>query len=497
MAQLIVASYLSVLTLLMLYCLHRLYLVWLYLRTRRLPAPRPPRPAIWPMVTVQLPVYNERYVVERLIRAVAALDYPIDRLEVQVLDDSTDETTAIAARCIRALSATGIAITLLHRTRRTGYKAGALAAGLRLARGGLIAVFDADFLPPPDFLKRTVPHFNDPGLGMVQTRWGHVNRDYSVLTQLQATLLDAHFTLEHTARNRSGRFFNFNGTAGVWRRACIETSGGWLQRTLTEDLDLSYRAQLAGWRFLFLPEMVTPAEIPVDITAFKTQQHRWAKGGIETARLLLPTIVSSRLPLRIKIDAAFHLSANGNYLLVLALALLTYPALLVRIQHGWSNLLYADLLCFICSALPLGLFYTIALRDSHRRVSHAIWQLPLLMGLGIGLSVNNGLAVIEALRRHRSGFNRTPKFHICTAADTWKHKHYRSAAGLPVTALELFMAAYFGSAIIFALLFGVYTSLPFLLLFGSGYLYVAVTTLAHACQRRGSAATDQSIMEAA
>ncbi|MCA9493397.1 MAG: glycosyltransferase, partial [Myxococcales bacterium] len=272
----VMIAYLAVLSLLSVNGLHRLWMVIAFWRRR--PSIAPPDPAEWPVVTVQLPVFNERYVVERLIRAVAALDWPRDRLEIQVLDDSTDDTTELSARLVDELRAQGHDIQLVHRTDRTGFKAGALAAGLAVAKGDLVAVFDADFVPTPDFLRRLVPWFADPGVGMVQARWGHLNAEQDWLTAAQATLLDGHFVIEHTARNASGRWFNFNGTAGIWRRQAIVDGGGWQHDTLTEDLDLSYRSQLAGWRFLYLPEVVAPAELPPDMRAFKAQQHRWAKG---------------------------------------------------------------------------------------------------------------------------------------------------------------------------------------------------------------------------
>ena len=283
----VLALYYLVLSVLALYGMHRLVLLAIFFWTRRRNPERPPDPDLWPRVTVQLPIFNERYVATRLIDAVCALDYPRDRLEIQVLDDSTDDTRERVAACVERQRRLGFDIRHLHRTDRTGYKAGALAAGCAEARGDLLAIFDADFVPPTDFLLRTVPYFADQEIGVVQARWEHVNRDYSLLTQAQAIFLDAHFRIEHQARNRGGNFFNFNGTAGLWRRQAIDDAGGWQHDTLTEDLDLSYRAQLAGWRFLFLPDVVAPAELPVDANAFKRQQFRWAKGSVQTARKLL------------------------------------------------------------------------------------------------------------------------------------------------------------------------------------------------------------------
>jgi cellulose synthase/poly-beta-1,6-N-acetylglucosamine synthase-like glycosyltransferase len=316
---------------------------------------------------------------------------------------------------------------------------------------------------------------------MVQTRWGHVNRGYSLLTRLQATLLDAHFMLEHTARNRSGRFFNFNGTAGVWRKSCIEDAGGWQHDTLTEDLDLSYRAQLKGWTFMYLPDTVTPAEIPVDMNSFKGQQHRWAKGGIETSRKLLPRILAGKQPLRVKVESFFHLTGNFNYLLVVALALLTYPALVIRIERGWTHLAACDLICFIAAGLPIGLYYCIASYEVKKNWLATFACLPLLMGLGIGLCINNGRGVFEALTGCRSAFIRTPKFKIESSHDTWRFKKYRGLTERFQVCLEIGLGIYFIGAILFAVHSGVYASVPFLSLFCLGFLYVGSISLYQLC----------------
>src|SRR6187397_233344 len=295
----------------------------------RIPVPNGTMASL-PVVTIQLPIYNEMYVADRLIDVVCQLDYPRELLEIQVLDDSTDETRSVAERAVRRNAAQGVDIKYLHRVDRTGYKAGALEAGLTVATGQYIAIFDADFIPTVDFLKRTIPFFADPKIAMVQARWGHINQDYSLLTKVQSILLDAHFVLEHGGRNRSGHFFNFNGTAGIWRRDAIVDAGGWQHDTLTEDLDLSYRAQLRGWRFVFLPDLVVPAELPVEMNAFKSQQHRWAKGSIQTCRKLLPRTLTADIPLGVKAEAFFHLTANFNYLLMIVLSILMFPAMIVR-----------------------------------------------------------------------------------------------------------------------------------------------------------------------
>src|SRR3989440_8141673 len=318
--------YLSVLIGLSAYGIHRYFIIYLYLKNRkRMPVPAGHFEKL-PKVTVQLPIFNEVYVVERLLRSVSELDYPRDLLQIQVLDDSTDDTREITSACAAELRSRGFNVDLIHRVDRTGFKAGALAAGLEAAEGEFVCILDADFVPPPDLLKRTIHFFTDPKVGMIQTRWGHLNRGYSLLTRVQAMFLDGHLLLEQTARSRSGRFFNFNGTAGLWRRVCIEQAGGWQHDTLCEDLDLSYRAQLAGWRFIFLPDVVTPAELPVDMNGFKSQQHRWTKGSIQTCKKVLPTIWRSTLPLTIKMEATAHLTSNFAYLLLASLCVLLHPS---------------------------------------------------------------------------------------------------------------------------------------------------------------------------
>src|SRR5512135_3242642 len=353
----VVVAYALLLLVLSVYGSHRYAIAYLYYRHKyRLPTPRG-RFAELPRVTIQLPIFNEMYVTERLIAAVAKIDYPRDLLDAQVLDDSTDETTTIARACVHRFRDAGLDIVYIHRTNRKGFKAGALENGLATAKGEFVAVFDADFIPEADFLRRTVDFFTDPGIGMVQTRWGHLNRDYSVLTQAQAILLDGHFVIEHTARNRSGRFFNFNGTAGIWRREAITSGGGWQHDTLTEDLDLSYRAQLAGWRFLYLPDLVTQAEVPVEMNAFKSQQHRWAKGSIQTALKLLPLIRRSDVPKEVKKEAFFHLTANVGYLLMIPLTILVPITVVVRVSHGWYEVLLLDIPFFAAATFSVVMFY--------------------------------------------------------------------------------------------------------------------------------------------
>ncbi len=473
----IISTYCVILLMLIVYCLHRIHIMYLYAKHRTMSTHYQDLSSRRPRVTVQLPIYNEMYVVERLLNAAAALSYPRHLLEIQVLDDSTDETSLVAQKHVRAMQQKGLTVSYINRNKRSGFKAGALQHGMAMAQGELIAVFDADFIPHRNFLNDTVAFFSDTTVGMVQTRWGHINRDYSLLTRLQALFLDAHFILEHTARNRSGRFFNFNGTAGIWRKSCIESSGGWQFDTLTEDLDLSYRAQLKGWKCVFLPELITPGEIPVDINSFKSQQHRWAKGSIETACKLIQPIVRSSVPFRVKLEACFHLTSNMNYLFVIALSMCAYPALVTRISLGWHTLFWFDLICFIVSIIPICGYYITADRKTGHSIYHTILLLPFLLALGIGLSVNNGRAVCEALLRYKTSFSRTPKFNISQKIDSWKHKKYRPKTADLQTAVEIFFGLYFISAISYALQYNVYTAIPFLSLFACGFLFIGITSL--------------------
>jgi cellulose synthase/poly-beta-1,6-N-acetylglucosamine synthase-like glycosyltransferase len=476
--------YFGLLSVLSAYGMHRLWMAWLLWRSRRAPELPLPDPASAPFVTVQLPLFNERYVAERLVRSVAALRYPAGRLEVQVLDDSTDDTVEIVARVVADLVAAGADVKHVRRPTREGFKAGALAVGLEQARGGLIAVFDADFIPEPDFLERTVGQFADPEVGMVQVRWDHVNRDYSMLTRAQAVLLDGHFVVEHAARHGSGRFFNFNGTAGIWRREAIEDAGGWQHDTLTEDLDLSYRAQYAGWRFVYLDGVAVPAELPVDMAAFKSQQHRWAKGSIQTAKKLLPDLLDSALPRPVKVEALFHLTANGTYLLMCVLSLLMPLTLFVRIDRGWLGTFAVDMPMFLLATLSVCHFYAL----SQRRLGRSLWRqvahLPLVLALGVGMSLNNGRAVVEALLGRSTPFVRTPKYDIRQNGQAWHELRYVRVRWIQPT-LELLLGLWFVPAIALALAQGgrALLSLPFLVLFQFGFLYVSLASLGQSVRR--------------
>jgi cellulose synthase/poly-beta-1,6-N-acetylglucosamine synthase-like glycosyltransferase len=352
--------YFIVLIILAVYGLHRYWLVYDYYKYRKnVPGP-PPDVAQWPRVTVQLPIYNERYVIERLVEAVSRFDYPPELLDIQVLDDSTDETREVARACVERHAAHGIPISYIHRTNREGFKAGALENGLKTARGEFIAIFDADFIPESDFLRRTIPYFQNPKIGMAQTRWTYLNRDYSLLTQVETILLDGHFVVEHGARSRRGTFFNFNGTAGVWRCAAIDSAGGWEHDTLTEDTDLSYRAQLKGWKFLYLPDIECSSELPVDMNGFKAQQARWAKGLMQTAKKILPKVFRSNAPWHVKAEAFFHLTANISYPLMVLFSAMLLPAMIVRFYQGWFQMLLIDLPLFLASTCSISSFYLVA-----------------------------------------------------------------------------------------------------------------------------------------
>ncbi len=473
----VLALYFGVLALLTSYAAHRWYLLWLF-RRHRSDAPRPQarfeRP---PSLTVQVPLYNEMYVAARVIEAVAGFDWPHDLLDIQILDDSTDETSAIAASAVAAARARGIDIVHLRRRDRTGYKAGALAAGLETAKGEFVAVFDADFVPAPNFARALMDHFTDPRVGMVQARWGHLNRTGSLLTRAQSILLDGHFVVEHAARNRSGRFFNFNGTAGIWRRACIDDAGGWQHDTLTEDLDLSYRAQLNGWRFVFAGTTVAPAELPVEMGAFKSQQHRWAQGSVQTAVKLLPRILKSALPMRVKLESVFHLTANAGYLLMVALTILIGPAVWYRRGIGAKELALIDLPLIATSLVSIAVFYLVSQREAYGHWRDAVRYLPVLMVVGVGISINNTRAVVAGLIGGDSEFRRTPKYALAAGgAGTLATRRYRARRGFD-TWVELFLGLYFSVLVVAAIADDLWGAVPFLALFACGFSYTAMMVL--------------------
>ena len=489
--------YMSVLIGLSAYGIHRYVIIYLFLKHRK----RAVEPAghfdELPRVTMQLPIFNEVYVVERLLRSVSEIDYPKDRLHIQVLDDSTDDTKALTASCVAELQGRGFDVELIHRTDRTGFKAGALETGLASAQSDFVCILDADFVPKPDLLKRTIHFFTDPRVGMIQTRWGHLNRGYSLLTRVQAMFLDGHLLLEQTARSRSGRFFNFNGTAGLWRRSCIDEAGGWQHDTLTEDLDLSYRAQLAGWKFIFLPDVITPAELPVDMNGFKSQQHRWTKGSIQTCKKLLPTVWRCNLPFIIKLEATAHLTSNFAYLLLACLCVLLHPSA-GGPQATWVRTLLLDLPIFFTASVSVAVFYICAQRELHPRTwMKEILLLPALLALGVGLSINNARAVLEACFNHKSDFARTPKYGIERKSQPWRTCKYMPLKSLLPLA-EMAFGLYFTYFLWFAIQHGQYISVPFLAMFQIGFLYVSLSSFSQWMPRWtfGSERTDPATLPA-
>src|SRR3984885_9845393 len=470
--------YFVVLILLASYGIHRYILVYLYYKHRKKRTTDPPGHfSDLPRVTIQLPIFNERFVVERLLDAICRMNYPPDKLDIQVLDDSTDETQAVARRLVEQYAARGCPISYHHRSNREGYKAGALAEGMQTSKGEFITIFDADFVPSEDFLLRTIHHFTDSKIGMVQTRWTHINRHYSFLTEVEAILLDGHFVLEHSGRACSGVFFNFNGTAGVWRGAAIAEAGGWQHDTLTEDTDLSYRAQLKGWRFIYLQDVECPAELPVEMTAFKTQQARWAKGLIQTGKKILPRVLRSDAPLHTKIEAWYHLTANLSYPLMIMLSVLLLPAMIIRFYQGWFQMLYIDLPLFMASTFSISSFYLVSQRELFPRTwQRALLYLPLLMALGVGLTITNTKAVIEALIGKESAFARTPKYHVESKKDRVQGTKYRKRLGW-VPWVELLIGCYFALTVYYAVEIENYFTIPFLLLFVLGYWCTGLMSL--------------------
>jgi cellulose synthase/poly-beta-1,6-N-acetylglucosamine synthase-like glycosyltransferase len=498
----LVVSYMGILLAVAVYGVHRYVLVYLYLKHRH--NTYQPKGCFidLPNVTVQLPMYNEDMVAERIIRASCQIDYPLDKLEIQVLDDSTDHSAEIARKACEQWAAKGYPIRYIHRANREGYKAGALAAGLVEASGEFVAIFDADFLPPKDILRNCLDYFTDPKIGMVQVRWDHLNRDASLLTKSQAIFLDGHFVIEHTARNRSGRFMHFNGTAGVWRRQTIGDAGGWQHDTLTEDLDLSYRAQMRGWQFVYLPQYAAPAELPPEMIAFKQQAHRWTKGSMQTAIKLLPRILRSRqLPPRIKIEAFFHLTNTLVYPLMVLLTLLMYPTFFNVVSpfknDSWGQYIFSISL-FILATCSATTFFAFGQKELFGRVAgwRCVLYMPVLMGLGVGVCLNNARAVWEAIvgsmRRkadRRSGeFIRTRKYGVAgqiRATSSRERVFTFSRLALPI--VEIAFGCYMACCLWISVwyLCGLWPgqpmsglgTVPFLLIFAGGYLYVGFGSL--------------------
>jgi cellulose synthase/poly-beta-1,6-N-acetylglucosamine synthase-like glycosyltransferase len=438
----------------------------------------------FPPVTVQLPVYNEIYVVERLIKAACGIKYPKEKLEIQVLNDSTDETTTVVVKTVEEMVARGYDIKHIRRGNREGYKAGALREGLKTARGEFIAIFDADFVPREDFLLETMPYFlRDDKIGMVQTRWEHLNTEYSLLTRAQAMALDGHFVIEQVVRNRSGFFINFNGTGGIWRRACIVDAGNWHDDTLTEDLDLSYRAQLRGWRFKFLRDVTSPAELPSEINALKSQQFRWTKGAIETAKKILPLVWSSKLPLRIKLQSTFHLTNNLVFPFILLAGILNVPLVYVK-NHGGYETYFALMSIFVVAFIGSLLFYTFSQKEIYPDWRRRLFLFPLFMAGSMGFAVNNTKAVIEGLISKKREFVRTPKYAIEKKGDAWTNKKYVPTKLTFTSFIELVLALYCLFGVLSSLYFAEIAAVPFQLLFCLGFGFVSFLSFKHAWTAR-------------
>lgn len=503
--SLLVVLYVVILLMVATYGFHRYILLYLYRKYKHNTYTPSKNFAELPRITVQLPMYNEDLVAQRIINATCLIDYPLDKLEIQVLDDSTDHSAEIAKASVAEWAAKGYPITYVHRDNRVGYKAGALAEGMKQSTGDFIAIFDADFIPPKDILQNVVHYFSDDKIGMVQVRWDHLNRDASLLTKSQAIFLDGHFVIEHTARNRSGRFMHFNGTAGVWRRTCIEDGGGWEHDTLTEDLDLSYRCQMKGWQFVYLPQFCAPAELPPEMIGFKQQAHRWTKGSVQTAIKLLPKVLKSKhLSKGIKIEAFFHLTNTVVYPLMVILTVMMFPTFYGTLSplkpHSWSQYIFSASL-FVLATCSASTFFVFSQRELFGKEAgwRSLLYMPVLMGLGVGISLNNAKAVLEAIwgaiRKKPSEFVRTPKYGVTGKArqSYARGKQENSAPRVPqfltlkrlaLPIVEIAFGCYMASCIWISVwyLCGLWpdqpksgiASLPFLLIFAGGYFYVGV-----------------------
>ena len=491
MELLLLIIYGLALTFIFFYSLIQINLTIGYLKSRRGEKGKESQPPlaagnedVFPFVTIQLPVYNEKYVAARLIDSIAGLTYPREKLEIQVLDDSTDETTEIIAARVEEYLAGGYRIHHVRRQNRNGFKAGALAHGLTQASGDLIAIFDADFLPHKDFLLRTVPYFSDSRIGMVQTRWDHLNRNYSLLTRLQAFGLDAHFTVEQKGRNVAGHFINFNGTAGIWRKTAILDAGGWQSDTLTEDLDLSYRAQLKGWKFYFLEDCGSPAELPAAMNALKTQQFRWTKGAAECSRKnLVKVLKSPDFSLSTKLHAIFHLLNSSVFICIVITSLLSLPVLMIKHSFPEYRLLYRLASLFLLGVLFLAVFYYVSFSRHFTNPWKAFFpfllEFPLFLSVSMGLSLHNGVAAFEGLIGKRSPFIRTPKFNIRSGEDKWKNNSYLVSKITPLNILELLLTFYFATALFLSFRYKDFGLLPFHAMLTFGFGYVSIFTLMH------------------
>lgn len=458
------------LSIIFIFSLGQAYLLFFYLKSKKETDVIPVLPPQLPIVTIQLPLYNELYVVERLINSVCALKYPKSKLEIQVLDDSTDESLAYTREIVAQKLALGFDIVHITREKNIGFKAGALQHGLEIAKGELVAIFDADFLPEEDFLNQLIPYFNKEEIGMVQSRWGHINEEYSLLTKIQGFGLDGHFTVEQTGRNKADLFMNFNGTAGIWRKSCIQGAGGWQHDTLTEDLDLSYRAQIKGWKFEYVERVCTPAELPVELNAFRSQQHRWTKGAIETSKKMVKEIWKADLGAKKKIFATLHLMNSYVFIFVFLTSILSLPVLFVKNQSSFISPIYFQLMSvFLIGFVIMTLFYIIASKSKKEGLYTFAKLFPMFLSVSMALSFHNSIAVLEGLFGFKSDFIRTPKFNITKLKETFKTNIYVQHQLPKVFFIELFLSFYFLSGLALAIYFQDFGLFPFHLMLFIGF----------------------------
>lgn len=479
MEWIVICLYSITLGIICLFSLAQFDLSWHYLKSKKEKKNLDAELKEYPFVTVQLPVYNERYVVERLIDSVCSLDYPLNKFEIQVLDDSDDETVDIIADKVKFYSEKQINIQHVRRPERIGFKAGALQYGMEKAQGEYLAIFDADFMPLPDFLLRTLPKFNNEKVGMVQTKWSHLNKNYGILTKIQAFWLDAHFTVEQKGREHAGSFINFNGTAGVWNKRCIVDAGGWQHDTLTEDLDLSYRAQLKGWKFLYREEIESPAELPIVIPAIKSQQYRWNKGAAETARKTLGNVFRSSIGWKHKMRATFHLLNSSVFLLLLIASVLSIPMLYIEANNPELELIFHLGSIFIIGFIAMGFFYWVSAKASHPKYTfrYFILNFPIFLSFSMGMALSNSIAVIEGYLGIKTPFIRTPKFNVKDKNDSWKGNQYLKKVLTPVTFFEGILAAYFAYGIFSGFKLDNYGLILFHVMLAVGFAYVFLISI--------------------
>ena len=489
LAIILIYSFFSIF--IILYSIVQLSLVYSYLKNRKRIAKdleKFSETEYFPHVTIQLPVYNELYVIERLIDSVANFNYPKDKLEIQVLDDSSDETVEIIAKRVAYWKEKGLDIEQIIRPERVGFKAGALDYGIKRCKGEYIAIFDADFVPEEDFLLKTIPYFQDPEIGVVQTRWEHLNREYSLLTRLQAFALDAHFSVEQGGRNFAGHFINFNGTAGVWRKIAIEDGGGWKADTLTEDLDLSYRSQLKGWKFLFKEEIVSPAELPAEMNALKAQQFRWTKGAAEcTVKNLGKVMKHNNYNFWTKVNAVFHLMNSFLFIAIFSIAMLSLPLFMIKQYHPELQTFFHFATISLFSFAVIGVMYFTSFAKSYENKGiaflHFMYYFPLFLSFSMGLSFHNSIAVLEGYAGKKSPFVRTPKFSLTKKAGDWKGKKYNKTKVKWVTIVEGILSSYFIFGMFLCFSFGDYGMLPFFFMLSLGFGVIFYYSIRHSFQR--------------